>query len=295
VSGDTSRIARKFDRAERVVIAEVGINHNGDVALAMDMATAAAAAGADAVKLQKRTVERVYSPTALAARRESPFGTTNGQLKHGLELRSDDFRAIVARCRSLDIDLFASAWDLESLAFLEALDPPCHKVPSALVTHTALLEAVARTGRRVLLSTGMSTVDELDAAVEILGRDRLVLLHCVSAYPTPPDQINLRRIGALRHRYGCPVGYSGHEAGIAASLAAVACGAVVVERHFTLDPSMWGSDQALSLSPALFADLVAGVHIVEAAMGSAELGPLVVEAPAREKLRDLHFEHHGGI
>jgi|SRR5437660_3509509 len=272
------------------IVAELGINHNGDVETALRMVEMAAGAGCDAVKLQKRTVERVYSPEELDTPRESPLGATNRDLKVGLELDADAYAEINRRCGELDLAMFASVWDLEAVAFMEQFEPPVHKIASPLVTHEHLLREVRDTGRPVILSTGMSTEQELDAAVELVGTENLVLLHCVSAYPAPPGELHLRRIDALRERYGCPVGYSGHELELVTTIAAVARGAMMVERHVTLDRGSWGSDQNVSIEPGSLKELVEGVRLVEAALGSTEIAPLACELPAREKLRDAHFE-----
>ena len=172
--------------------------------------------------------------------------------------------------------MFASVWDLEAVAFMEQFEPPVHKIASPLVTHEHLLREVRDTGRPVILSTGMSTEQELDAAVELVGTENLVLLHCVSAYPAPPGELHLRRIDALRERYGCPVGYSGHELELVTTIAAVARGAMMVERHVTLDRGSWGSDQNVSIEPGSLKELVEGVRLVEAALGSTEIAPLAV-------------------
>lgn len=267
------------------VIAEIGINHNGSVDTALEMVRAAHAAGCDAVKFQKRTVEAVYSAEELARPRESPFGDTNGDLKRGLELSLDAYGAIVEECDRLGVFFGASAWDLDAFDEVEAMDPGFHKIASPMLTDLALVKRAAETGRPLLLSTGMSTLDELDAAMDVVDRERTVLLACTSAYPTADGDANVRRVRSLRGRYGIPVGWSGHEADDLASLVAVSLGASVVERHFTLDRSWFGSDQELSVEPDEMSTMVERVRRVEAIRGDGEQRMLEVEAPARDKLR----------
>lgn len=268
-----------------MVVAEIGINHNGNLAIAQQLITAAAAAGCHAVKFQKRTVDRVYAAAELAQPRESPFGTTTGDLKRGLEFGWAEYAAIDAACTAAGLMWFASCWDEEALGFIARFDPPCYKVASPCLTDHALLERHRDTARPILLSTGMSTLDEIDAAVEILGRDRLVLMHCTSTYPSTVDELNLNAIESLARRYGVPVGYSGHEVGLATTVAAVALGAAVIERHLTLDRAMWGSDQAASIEPHGFARLVKDVTAVQQALGDGVKRVFDSELPAMRKLR----------
>lgn len=267
------------------VIAEIGINHNGDIEICRDLIRAAADAGADAVKFQKRTVEVVYSAEELERPRENPFGPTNGDLKRGLEFDEKGYDAIAETCASLGVMWTASCWDEGSVDFLESYDPPFYKIASASLTDDSLLRRHAATGRPIVLSTGMSSLEEIDHAVEILGRDKLVLLQCTSTYPTDPDELNLRAIKALQDRYNVPVGFSGHDANISTSAAAVALGACLVERHLTLDRSLWGSDQSASLEPNEFAQLVSDIHLVERALGDGIKRPFDSEIPVLEKLR----------
>ena len=267
------------------VIAEIGINHNGDLGLARQLIDVAVAAGCSAVKFQKRTVDVVYTAEELARPRESPFGTTNGDLKRALEFGADAYAAIDAHCREKGIAWFASPWDEASVDFLERFDVPCHKVASASLTDDGLLRRMRATGKPVILSTGMSTMAQVDHAVEVLGRDRLVILHATSTYPAKYEELNLRVIPALAQRFGVPVGYSGHETGIASSVAAVAMGACVVERHLTMDRAMWGSDQAASLEPNGMTRLLRDIRLVELAMGSGEKRLLEAEVPIMKKLR----------
>ncbi len=267
------------------VIAEIGINHNGDLAIARQLIAAAAEAGCDAVKFQKRTVDVVYSAEELARPRESPFGTTNGDLKRGLEFGREQYEAIDATCRELGIDWFASCWDEASVDFIESFSPPCFKIASASLTDDDLLRHHRRYGRPILLSTGMSTLAQIDHAVEVLGKQDLVLLHTTSTYPSKVEELNLRAITTLAERYGVPVGYSGHEVGLAPSVAAAALGACVVERHITLDRAMWGSDQSASVEPQGFARLVRDVRVLEAALGDGVKRLYDSEVPVMQKLR----------
>ncbi len=267
------------------IVAEIGINHNGDLDLARRLIAAAAAAGCDAVKFQKRTVDAVYTPAELAQPRESPFGRTNGDLKRGLEFGRAEYGAIDRACRDAGIMWFASCWDEAAMAFIAEFDPPCYKIASACLTDHALLQAHRATDRPLLLSTGMSTLDQIDDAVSALGRERLVLMHCTSTYPSPADELNLRTIPKLEARYEVPVGYSGHEVGLSTSVAAVALGAVVVERHLTLDRAMWGSDQPASVEPEGFARLVKYIRAVERALGDGNKRVYESEVPAMRKLR----------
>jgi N-acetylneuraminate synthase len=269
------------------IVAEIGINHNGDLELARRLIAAAASAGCDAVKFQKRTIEAVYTAAELAQPRESSFGRTNGDLKRGLEFGQAAYDAIDRACRASGIAWFTSCWDAASVDFIEAFDPPCYKIASACLTDHALLRRHRATGRPTLLSTGMSTLEEIDAAVEVLGRDSLALMHCTSTYPSPADELNLRTIPALEQRYGLPVGYSGHEVGLSTTVAAVALGAVVVERHLTLDRAMWGSDQAASVEPEGFARLVKYIRAVERALGDGNKRVYDSEVPAMRKLRRI--------
>jgi len=268
-----------------MVVAEIGINHNGDPDLARTMVEAAAAAGCDAVKFQKRTVDIVYSPEELARPRESPFGKTNGDLKRGLELDRHAYAELTALCRRLGILWFASCWDRPSVDFIEALNPPCYKIASACLTDDALLRYHRSRQRPILLSTGMSSPEQVDRAVDVLGDQALVLLHCTSAYPSQPEELNLRVIPGLAKRHGVPVGYSGHEVGLSTTLAAVALGACVIERHITMNRAMWGSDQAASVEPQGFARLIKDIRSIERALGDGVKRVYDSELSARDRLR----------
>lgn len=268
-----------------LIVAEIGINHNGSLDLARQLIAAARSAGCHAVKFQKRTVDRVYTADELAQPRESPFGATAGDLKRGLELGRGAYLEIDRACREAGLIWFASCWDEASVEFMEEFDPPCYKIASACLTDHALLRRHRRTGRPILLSTGMSTIAEIDAAVEVLTRDALVLMHCTSTYPSKTNELNLRMIPQLALRYDVPVGYSGHEVGLATTVSAVALGATVVERHLTVDRAMWGSDQAASVEPQGFARLVKDIAAVELALGDGVKRVYDSEVPNLRKLR----------
>lgn len=267
------------------VIAEIGINHNGDVDLAKRLISVAVAAGCDAVKFQKRTVEIVYTAEELAKPRENPFGATNGDLKRALEFDYDDFVEIDQYCRAVKIPWFASCWDEPSVDLINRFDVPCFKIASASLTDDHLLRHTRATGKPILLSTGMSTVEEIDHAVEVLGKDNLALLHACSTYPAYYEELNLAAIRTLADRYEIPVGYSGHESGLPSSVAAVALGACIVERHITTDRAMWGSDQAASLEPNGITKLVSYIRVVERSMGDGVKRVLEREQPILKKLR----------
>lgn len=267
------------------IIAEIGINHNGSLDIARKLISAALLAECNAVKFQKRTVDVVYSPEELAKPRESPFGATNGDLKRALEFGREQYAAIDDYCRTHKIVWFASCWDEASVDFVEQFDPPCYKIASASLTDDNLLRYHRRTGRPIILSTGMSTVEQIDRAVEVLGTDNLVLMHTNSTYPSAIEELNLRAIPFLRERYDVPVGYSGHEVGLATSVAAAVLGACMIERHITLDRAMWGSDQAASVEPHGFARLVRDIHAVETALGDGVKRVYPGEIAVMNKLR----------
>jgi len=267
------------------LVAEIGINHNGDLDLAKQLIDVAVDAGCDAVKFQKRTIEVVYSAEELARPRESPFGVTNGDLKRRLEFSNEQYGELDAHCRLRNIAWFGSPWDEASVDFLESFAVPCYKVASASLTDDNLLRHMRSKGKPIILSTGMSTLAQIDHAVEVLGRDQLVILHSTSTYPARYEELNLRVIPMLAQRFGVPVGYSGHETGIASSVAAVAMGACVVERHLTLDRAMWGSDQAASLEPNGMTRLARDIRLVEAALGDGQKRVLDTEVPIMQKLR----------
>lgn len=267
------------------VIAEIGINHNGDVAIAKSLIDVAEASGCSAVKFQKRTIDVVYSPEELAKPRETPFGMTNGDLKRGLEFAQTEYEEIDTYCREEEIPWLASCWDEESIDFIDQFSPPCYKIASASLTDDALLMHARSKGKPIILSTGMSTLQEIDHAVETLGTNDLIILQATSTYPADYSELDLRVIPELRRRFDVPVGYSGHETGIATSVAAVALGACVVERHITMERSMWGSDQAASLGPSGIMRLMRDIRLVEASLGSGAKRVFDREKPIIEKLR----------
>ncbi len=267
------------------VVAEIGINHNGDLEIAKKLIDAAIASGCDAVKFQKRTVAVVYSPEELARPRENPFGNTNGDLKYGLEFGYDEYKAIDDYCRERGITWYASCWDEGAVDFIEQFDPPCYKIASASLTDDNLLRHHRQYERPIIISTGMSTIEQIDHAVAVLGKDNLVILHCTSTYPSRLEELNLGAISALQARYGVPTGYSGHEVGLATTVAAATSGACMVERHITLDRAMWGSDQAASVEPHGFARMVRDIRAIETAMGDGVKQVYESEVAIIEKLR----------
>ena len=267
------------------IIAEIGINHNGDVDLAKRLISVALAAGCDAVKFQKRTVEVVYTAEELAKPRENPFGPTNGDLKYGLEFEQEEYEEINAFCKSIKMLWFASPWDEASVDFLEQFHPPVYKIASASLTDDRLLRHIRSTGKPIILSTGMSTYAEIDHAVEILGKEDLALMHATSTYPATYPELNLRAIPTMAERYGIPVGYSGHETGIPTSVCAAALGACCVERHITMDRAMWGSDHAASLEPNGISRLVRDIRLWEQAKGDGVKRVYEREVPIIKKLR----------
>lgn len=267
------------------VLAEIGINHNGDVNVAKKLIDVAVFAGCEAVKFQKRTVDVVYTPAELAKPRESPFGETNGDLKRGLEFGLPEYEEIDAYCRSKGIAWTASCWDEGSVDFIDQFDPPFYKIASASLTDDALLRHTRAKGKPIVLSTGMSTIEQVDHAVEVLGKTDLVLLHTCSTYPAQYPELNLRVIPTLRERYGIPIGYSGHETGIASSVAAAVLGACIVERHVTLDRSLWGSDHAASLEPNGIIRVIRDIRLVEQSLGDGAKTVVPSEVPIMQKLR----------
>ena len=267
------------------VIAEIGINHNGDVDLAKRLISVAVAAGCDAVKFQKRTVDVVYTAKELAQPRPNPFGDTKGDLKRGLEFGQEEYAEINAFCKQVKIDWFVSPWDEASVDFVENYNPPVYKIASASLTDDNLLRHVRATGKPIIASTGMSTYEEIDHAMDVLGKENLILMHTTSTYPAKYEQLNLRAIPTMIDRYDIPVGYSGHETGIPTSVAAAVLGACCVERHITMDRAMWGSDQAASLEPNGISRLVRDIRLCEQSMGDGIKRVYEEEIPVMKKLR----------
>ncbi|MCK2216066.1 N-acetylneuraminate synthase family protein [Actinomadura sp. ATCC 31491] len=268
------------------VIGEIGINHNGDLDLARRLIDVAADAGCQAVKFQKRTPAICVPEEQKGQIRQTPWGEmTYLEYKERTEFGRDEYAQIAKYCDERGLHWFASPWDVPSVEFLEEMDVLVHKVASASVADHELLRALAATGKPVILSTGMSTLSEIDAAVEILGTDKLIMMHATSTYPLPPEEANLRTITTLKERYGVPVGYSGHERGLQISLAAVTLGAVCVERHITLDRTMWGSDHAASLEPSGLEHLVRDIRIIEQALGDGVKRVFPGEEAPKARLR----------
>jgi N-acetylneuraminate synthase len=269
------------------VIAEVGINHNGSLDVAKQLIDAAAEAGCDAVKFQKRTVDVVYTKEELDKARESPWGTTNRQQKYGLEFTKEDYQEIDQYCKNAGIEWLASAWDVESQKFLRQFDCKYNKVASAMLTHRELLKTIASEKRHTFISTGMSTLEQIDKAVQIFedADCSYELMHCNSTYPMPVEDANLKVMHTLQERYNCNVGYSGHESGVIVSCAAVAMGASSLERHITLDRAMYGSDQSASLEIGGLNKLMEYVRDITKSMGSPEKRVMRTEVPIAAKLR----------
>ena len=269
------------------IIAEVGINHNGELEIARQLIDVAAAAGADAVKFQKRTIDRVYTKEFLDSPRESPWGKTQRAQKEGLEFGESQYREIDRYCKERKIKWFASAWDVDSQRFLRKFELEYNKIASPMIVSPELLGEVASEGRHTFISTGMSSERDIDRAVDIFTKKKcpFELMHCVSTYPMEDEDANLRRIVTLRERYKCNVGYSGHEVGLAVSYAAVALGATSLERHITLSRAMYGSDQSASVEPAGFRQLVGAVRKIHEALGDGSIQMNPKEIPIAKKLR----------
>ena len=270
------------------IIAEIGINHNGDVDIAKQLIDGAKAAGADAVKFQKRTINLVYDKEFLNSYRESPWGTTQRAQKEGLEFGREEFDEIDLYCRKKDIKWFASAWDMESLGFLKRYDCLYNKIASAMIADLEFLKIVAAEKKHTFISTGMSDINMIDQAVDIFRKVKcpFELMHCMSTYPMADEDANLGCIKTLRERYQCNIGYSGHEVGLAVSYAAAALGITSLERHITLDRAMYGSDQAASVEVwGGFRQLVGAVRKIEMAMGDGKIQIHEKEVPLAKKLR----------
>ncbi len=268
------------------VIAEIGINHNGSIENAKKLVDAAKTAGCDAVKFQKRNPDKCVPAEMRDKMRETPWGYISYlAYRHKIEFGQEEFRQIDNYCRAQRIDWFVSCWDTDSVEFIRPFNCPCIKIPSASLTDRELLEAIRATGQLMMLSTGMSSMDQIKAAVELLGTERLLLAHATSTYPCAKEQLNLRMITTLREMFDCPIGYSGHEVGLTTTTAAVALGACFVERHITLDRAMWGSDQAASIEPHGFRQLVKNIRSVETALGDGQKRVYDSEVVAASRLR----------
>jgi N-acetylneuraminate synthase len=269
------------------VIAEIGINHNGDLEIAKQMVRAAAHAGADAVKFQKRTPEVCTPPEQQKQMRETPWGYISYlDYRYKVEFDKEAYTEIDTLARELGVDWLVSVWDEQSVDFMEQFETPAYKIPSASLTDHSLLRHVRKTGKPIIVSTGMSTMDEIHHGIEAVGLDNLLIMHTTSAYPCDPDELNLRMIETLRAEFpNTPIGYSGHEVGLVPSAVAVALGACSVERHFTLDRAMWGSDQAASVEPGGFEKLVKYIRVTEQAMGDGVKKVYESEMSSLKKLR----------
>ena len=270
-----------------LVFAEIGINHNGDIAIAKQLIDMAKDAGCDAVKFQKRTIEIVYPPDVLATPRQSPWGTTTKEQKEGLEFGKKEYDEIDAHCKQVGVPWFASAWDIPSQDFLKPYDLPFNKIASAMTTHLDFVAHVAAEGKPTFLSVGMCSWEDVDKAVAILKKHGcpFCLMHTVSTYPSPEEDLNLRVMHALRERYGVPVGYSGHEPSVSPSVMAAVLGAVAVERHITLDRAMYGSDQAASLEKSGLESMVAQIRKIPAVLGDGVKRVTAGEGSVAKKLR----------
>jgi len=269
------------------VIAEVGINHNGDLTIAKQLIDMAIDCGCDAVKFQKRTIDIVYEKEMLDSPRESPWGTTQREQKEGIEFGKEEFDEIDRYCKEKGISWFASAWDVKSQKFLRQYDCEYNKVASAMLTHIPLLEAIAEEGKHTFISIGMSDYDQIDTALAIFqAKDcPYTILSCVSTYPCADEDCNVALIPVLKEKYNCRIGYSGHEVGYLPSVLAVAMGAEVIERHITLDRAMYGSDQAASLEKRGLELMVRDGRAVNAILGSGEKTVSENEKGIAEKLR----------
>jgi N-acetylneuraminate synthase len=270
------------------IIAEIGINHNGDLDLAKKLIDAAMLAGCDAVKFQKREPELCVPEEQRNIMRETPWGLiTYMEYRHRVEFGYEEYLCIDSYCKDKGIAWFASCWDEPSVDFIEQFSPVCYKIASASLTDDQLLKRINATGRPIILSTGMSTMAEIRHAVSILDNDRLLIAHSISSYPCKPGDLNLLAIKTLRQEFNLPVGYSGHEVGLQTTYAAVVLGACFVERHITLDRAMWGSDHAASVEPWGFMRLVRDIRVIEGALGDGVKKLQESEKPLRDRLRRI--------
>jgi N-acetylneuraminate synthase len=277
------------DNHPTYVVAEVGINHNGSLEIAKDLIKAAKNTGVDAVKFQKRTPNLCVPPEQRSQMRDTPWGyITYLDYREKVELGLKDYQEIDRYCMELEMDWFASPWDEPSVDFLEAFNPICYKIASASLTDHNLLKKLMDTGRPLILSTGMSTIGQIHGAVDLLDMNRLIITHTTSAYPCPPEELNLRMIETLRREFPCPIGYSGHEVGLVTSVVAVSLGACLVERHITLDRAMWGGDQAASVEPVGFERLVKYIRVTEKSLGDGVKKVYDTELPIMRKLRRVN-------
>jgi N-acetylneuraminate synthase len=271
-----------------IIVAEIGINHNGDMKICKELIDVAVDSGCDAVKFQKRDINEVYTQDFLDSPRESPWGSLQRHQKEGLEFSEESYNEINNYCKEKKIDWFASAWDLKSQDFLKKFNCKFNKVASAMIVHKDLIEAIAKEGKHTFISTGMSSYEDIDNAVAIFEKFNCPyeLMHTVSTYPMEEKHANLKIISTLRSKYNCNVGYSGHEVGLAISYAAVAMGITSLERHITLSRAMYGSDQAASIEPHGLRSLVGKVREIEIAMGDGVKTIIDEELPISQKLRE---------
>ena len=269
------------------IVAEIGINHNGDMSICKELINVAVEAGCGAVKFQKRDLDQVYTQKFLDSFRESPWGKTQREQKSGLEFSSDEYGEINQYCKEKGIEWFASAWDLNSQKFLQQFNCKYNKVASAMIVYEDLLKMIAKESKHTFISTGMTTYDDIQKAIDIFRKENcsFELMHTVSTYPMKDENANLKMINTLREKYKCDVGYSGHEVGLAVSYAAAALGITSLERHITMDRSMYGSDQSASVEPAGFRQLVGAVRKIEKAMGDGVKRIIEAEIPIAENLR----------
>jgi N-acetylneuraminate synthase len=269
------------------IVAEIGINHNGDMSICKELIDVAADSGCDAVKFQKRDLDKVYTQKFLDSPRESQWGTTQREQKSGLEFSKEQYGEISQYCKKKNIEWFASAWDLNSQKFLQQFDCKYNKIASAMIVYEDLLKMVAKEGKHTFISTGMTTYDDIQKAVDIFRKAGcpFELMHTVSTYPMKDEDANLNMIKTLREKFDCNVGYSGHEVGLAVSYAAAALGISSLERHITLDRAMYGSDQSASVEPPGFRQLTGAIRKIELAMGDGIKKTIEEEVPIAANLR----------
>lgn len=287
---NTVRIGNKTvgENQPAYIIAEIGINHNGSIKIAKELIDAAIECGCDCVKFQKRTVDVVFTPEELAKPRESVFGMTNGDLKRGLEFGYEQYAEIDRHCKEKGIVWATSCWDEESVDFIAQFNTPYFKIASACLTDDDLLRYHRKQGRPIILSTGMSDLNLIEHAVNVLGKKDLIILHCTSTYPSTTEELNMRGILSLKEKFPrIPIGYSGHEIGLSTTIAAATLGACVIERHISLSRAMWGSDQAASIEPQGFKRMVRDIRVIERAMGDGEIRIYESEKDVMNKLRKV--------
>jgi len=277
----------KVGRGEPVyIIGEIGINHNGDLDIAKRLISAAAHAGCTAVKFQKRTPELAVPPEQRNVMRETPWGLmTYMDYRYRVEFGEKEYAEIERHCKEMEIDWFVSVWDTEAINFMERFNPVCYKLPSASLTDFELIRACVAAGRPLILSSGMSTMEQIHAGMALVDPDNTVLCHSTSTYPCSPEELNLRMIETLSREFDCPIGYSGHETGLVTTVSAVVLGACLVERHITLDRAMWGSDQAASVEPGGLERLVKYIRVTEQAMGDGVKRVYESEMKGMKRLR----------